>query len=270
MTDRPAADATVALALVVYEPEGQLLPLLQAHLPELVARYAALIAFCSRTTHPAILETLEHHGVMVRFDGGEPRGITRIGGKRRETVRAALDAATSHVHLCDFDRALHWVAHYPQEMEQVAAAITRHDFLVLGRTPRAWATHPPYQTRTEVIFNHVFRLSTGLAWDVGAGARGLSRRAAESLLENSADESVGSDAEWPLLMLRQRERGFQVGYRACDGLEFETADRCAADIAAAGSYAAWEARMGADPRRWAFRLQVAQLIAEAVARHHAE
>jgi hypothetical protein len=163
--------------------------------------------------------------------------------------------------MCDFDRALHWVAHYPEELEEVISAIPDYDLLVLGRTERAWASHPPYQAETEPLFNKVFALVTGLDWDVGAGSRGLSRRAAETLLGISREQTVGIDAEWALLLLNRD--GFCVGHRRCDGLEFETADRFGPEIEAAGSYKAWEAQMSADPRRWVFRLQIALFIAEA-------
>ncbi|MGC9335203.1 MAG: hypothetical protein ACP5JJ_13705, partial [Anaerolineae bacterium] len=150
----------------------------------------------------------------------------------------------------------------------------QYDLLVLGRTPRAWSTHPPYQSETEPLFNRVFALATGLSWDIGAGSRGLSRRAVEALLRLSREETVGIDAEWPLLLLNWAEQppepghdGFQVGYRACEGLEFETADRFGPEIEAAGGYAQWEAQMSAEPKRWAFRLEVARLIAEAVVRY---
>ena len=115
------------------------------------------------------------------------------------------------------------------------------------------------------MFNKVFALTTGLQWDVGAGSRGFSRRGAEKLLELSQEPTVGIDAEWPLLLLGQE--GYVVGYRACEGLEFETADRFAAEIEAAGSYDAWEAEMSADPARWAFRIRLAALIAEAIVRN---
>jgi hypothetical protein len=167
--------------------------------------------------------------------------------------------------MCDFDRALHWMAHYPRELPEVIGGIAEFDLLVLGRTDRAWATHPPYQAQTEPLFNRIFALTTGLPWDVGAGSRGFSRRGAERLLELSKEPTIGIDAEWPLLLLSQE--GYAVGYRACEGLEFETADRFAAEIEAAGSYEAWEAEMSADPARWAFRLKLATLIAEAIVRY---
>jgi hypothetical protein len=155
-------------------------------------------------------------------------------------------------------------------LDAVIAEICSHDLLVLGRTERAWATHPAYQAETEPLFNHVFYLATGRRWDVGAGSRGLSRRAAKLLLSISTEETVGVDAEWPLLLLKQppgAEGGLCLGYRACEGLEFETADRFGPEIEAAGGYHAWVTQMSADPARWTYRLQVAQLIAEAVVRY---
>ncbi len=106
---------------------------------------------------------------------------------------------------------------------------------------------------------------TGLQWDVGAGSRGLSRRAVETLLEISQEPSVGTDAEWPLLLLHQD--GFRVGHRQCEGLEFETADRFGPEIEAAGGYEAWEVEINADPERWLFRAELALMIAQAVVRY---
>lgn len=266
MNSRPMETrAEVTLVATVHQPDERLASLAEARLPELVARYAALTAFCSESTHTTILDLLRRHGVSVRVDGRPSGGIDQIGRVRRPALRAGLKAGTPHLQMCDFDRALHWVAHYPQELEAVLAEITRYDLLVLGRTDRAWATHPPYQADTEPLFNKVFALVTGLSWDIGAGSRGFSRRGAEKLLELSQEPTIGIDAEWPLLLLGRD--GLAVGFRACEGLEFETADRFGAEIEAAGGYDAWEAEMSADPARWAYRLRVALLIAEAAVRY---
>ncbi|MEJ2207795.1 MAG: hypothetical protein P8129_02015 [Anaerolineae bacterium] len=231
--------ASVALVATIHQPDERLAGLMEAQLPALARRYAALVAYCSRDTHPAMLDLLRRHGAAVEVDGEAPAGIRCIGRVRRQTIRAGLAAGTSHLQMCDFDRILHWMARYPSELDEVIAAIGDYDLLVLGRTERAWATHPPYQSETEPIFNHVFYLATGKRWDVGAGSRGLSRRAAELLLSISTEETVGVDAEWPVLLLKQppdssfTAGGFCLGYRACDGLEFETADRFGPEIEAA-------------------------------------
>ena len=75
---------------------------------------------------------------------------------------------------------------------------------------------------------------------------------------------VGVDAEWPLLL--QRAPGIKVGYRACEGLEFETPDRYRPEIESAGGLAAWTEAMNASPKRWAHRLRMAAEIAETAAR----
>jgi hypothetical protein len=257
--------STVALVVTVHQPDERLAGLAESHLPVLVACYDGMVALCSGSTHRTILNLLRDHGVVVQVDSNPAAGIDHIGDVRRKALCAGLEAGSSHLQMCDFDRALHWAACYPQELEGVVASIPSYDLLVLGRTDRAWATHPPYQAETEPLFNKVFALVTGLPWDVGAGSRGFSRRAAKTLLEISRERTVGIDAEWPLLLLGRD--GFRVGFRACEGLEFETADRFSPEIEAAGSYEAWEAQASADPARWAFRLKVALLIAEAVVRY---
>ena len=260
-----ASPPPVTLALTVHQPNERLVPLIEEHLSGLVARYAAATAFCSPETRPAILDLLRRQGVAVRVSDVGAGGIYDIGRVRRETIRLGLQANTSHLQMCDFDRALHWSACQPQELERVIALIPGYDLLVLGRTERAWRSHPPYQAETEPLFNKVFALVSGRSWDVGAGSRGLSRRAAETLLHVSTEETVGVDAEWPLLLLNRE--GFAVGHRPCEGLEFETADRFGAEIEAAGGYPDWEARMSADPRRWVFRIEIALLIARAAVRY---
>jgi hypothetical protein len=264
-SSRTKARPSVVLVATVHQPDERLAAMADAQLPALVMSYASVAALCSSSTHPAILDLLRKHGAIVHLDTVPSAGIDHIGEVRRKTLRTGLQAGTSHLQTCDFDRALHWVTHPPQELEAVIADIPNYDLLVLGRTARAWATHPPYQAETEPLFNKVFALVTGLPWDVGAGSRGLSRRAAETLLEISQEQTVGIDAEWPLLLLGRDS--FRVDHRACEGLEFETADRFGPEIEAAGSYEAWEANVSSDPGRWAFRLRIAQLIAEAAVRY---
>lgn len=251
--------------MTVHQTDERLAGLAQAQLPELVTRYAALTALCSQGTHPTIVDLLRWQGALLETDDSEPSGIHGIGEVRRKTIELGLRSGTTHLQMLDFDRAIHWVAHYPQELEAVIADLCKYDLLVLGRTARAWATYPPYQTETEPLFNRVFALVSGLTWDVGAGSRGLSRRAAETLLEISQELTVGIDAEWPLLLLGRDE--FRVGQRLCEGLEFETADRFGPEIESAGGYQAWESQTSVDPRQWVYRLRVALMIAEAAVRY---
>jgi hypothetical protein len=65
---------------------------------------------------------------------------------------------------------------------------------------------------------------------------------------------------WPLFVERA---GMTLGYIATEGLEFETADRHAEEIATAGGLDCWIAQLDTDPRRWAQRLDMARVEVEA-------
>jgi hypothetical protein len=254
----------VALAMTVHQPDGGLQALAEAVLPALLRRYAAACALCSTQTFAPLVRLLRQQGVRVELSEPAVAGVEGLGHTKRASLRLGLLTGVDHVHVCDFDRALHWAAHYPDELDEVLALGQGADYLVLGRTGRAWNSHPAYQRHTEELFNRVYALITGQPWDIGAGSRMVSRQAASLLLERSEEPSVGIDAEWPLLV--GAEPGLRLEYRECEGLEFETADRHRTEIEAAGGYEAWLRALESDPGRWAFRLRLATLIAEAAVR----
>jgi hypothetical protein len=127
-------------------------------------------------------------------------GLNHLGWFRRAAVQLALQGPCPFILYCDFDRVLHWMEFHPQELNEVAQQIGAHDFTILGRTPRAFATHPRLQRDTEAIINHVFERVSGWAWDTGAGARGLSRRAAEAIVMGCLDDQISNDVTWPLCL----------------------------------------------------------------------
>lgn len=250
----------VFLAATHRDEEGRWMPVVERRLHLLAARYAHLVVLCARDTVPAAVQQLQEAGVQVAVDG-DPPGPERMGHARRQVLRMALEAGARHLHFCDLDRALHWVAWYPGELDQVLREVQEYDFLVLGRTPEAFASHPPDQTLTESLANTVFNLATGLGWDIAAASRGLSARAARYLLDHSQEATFGTDAEWPMLL---RHAGiFRIGYRECDGLGFETADAYPDEVAAAGGREAWRLQRSQDPAVWVRRLELATAIARA-------
>ncbi len=261
----PAAQASSArpgvfLAATHRDEEGRWMPVVERRLSLLAERYAGMVVLCAQDTVPAAVRQLREAGVQVAVDGGPP-GPERMGLARRQVLRMALEAGAQHLHFCDLDRALHWVAWYPAELDQVLREVQEYDFLVLGRTPEAFASHPPDQTLTESLANTVFNLATGLGWDIAAASRGLSARAVCYLLDHSQEATFGTDAEWPMLL---RHAGtFRIGYRECDGLGFETADAYPDEVAAAGGREAWRLQRSQDPAVWVRRLELATAIARA-------
>jgi hypothetical protein len=228
-------------------------------MPALTQIFSGLAIQATQASQPRSLALLTSAGARVRRGPIEQRsgGLPQLGRARRAAVELSLQLDAQALLFCDFDRALHWAEHYPDELADIVAGLVERDCTVLGRTERAFAAHPRIQRDTEAIVNTVYATVSGHAWDVTAAARGLSRRAATAILAGCPEESIGTDVAWPLFL--QRAGGYTLNYVATEGLEFETADRYAEQIAVAGGLGAWIAQLDADPRRWADRLEVARV-----------
>lgn len=257
----------VALAATHHDPEQRLTEQIARLLPRLQTMYSHITVLQTPTTprDPSLRQT--EHVVLDVLEDVFPTGLPHLGRYRRRvlatTLRNVAQSQASHLHLCDFDRVLHWAEYYPDELRATLRTMSGYDFTVLGRTERAFASHPRVQRDTETLINHVFALASGHAWDVTAGSRGISRRAAERLIAGSNDDTVGVDCSWPLFI--QQQGVFTLHALETEGLEFETPDRFEAEIAAAGGREAWIARIDADPRQWAVRAEVAMLEIQAAA-----
>jgi hypothetical protein len=261
----------VVLATTHHDPEGRLYEQTTRLLPRLRDLYAAIAVISTPVTPARDLDALRAAGIEVLTEvAALPVGMRYLGLWRRRVLERALQLApeAQQVHFCDLDRVLHWLEFYPDELHEVLAAAEGSDFVVLGRTARAFETHPVVQRATEQLINHTFALASGVHWDVTAGSRTISRRAAEALLADCPDETVGCDCSWPLFLWRRG--GFAVAYRETEGLEFETLDRYADEVAALGGAHAWLAQMDADPGQWAQRLAIAAVEAESAAEYRLE
>jgi hypothetical protein len=241
-----------------HDPEGRLADQVARVLPVLRSTFSHVAVQATYASQPRSLELLSSAGVLVRQESeAQFNSLAQLGGARRAALELGLRLEAPTLLFCDFDRALHWAERYPAELADVAAHLRAHDFVVLGRSERAFATHPRAQRDTEAIINQVYATVAGRAWDVTAAARGLSRRAAAAILELCHEHSIGTDVAWPLFL--QRAGGYTLGYHATEGLEFETADRFADQVAQAGGLAQWIAAIDADPQQWALRLDLARL-----------
>jgi hypothetical protein len=249
--------SSVVLAATQHDPDGRLYAQTERVLPLLSSLFGTIAIQATSATQERAIALLKSAGAQVRYEASNmATGLNGLGRARRDTIEFALQQSAPAILFCDFDRVLHWAEYYPRELEQTIARIVEHDFTVLGRTQRAFATHPRIQRDTEAIVNHVYATISGHAWDVTAAARGLSRRAAEAILAGCPDESIGTDVSWPLFI---ECAGQTLGYIVTEGLEFETADRYGDQVAAAGGLEQWINTIDADPQRWIERLEIARI-----------
>lgn len=258
--------APVVLATTYHDPDGAMVPQARRVIGTLLPLYDSIVVLATPATSQQAIDSLHAMEVEVEaqqsYDGD---AIATLGLVRRDALDLALRWGASYIHLCDWDRVLHWAEFYPDELREVIEAIPGYDLLIQGRTSRAFASHPRVQRDTEALINHVFGLAWGQSLDVTAGARGLSRRAARMLIDlNLPEPTVGNDAAWPLYLARQPD--LVIGYAATEGLEWETPDRHVDEIEAAGGLDAWIAAYDADLRHWSFRMRLATYEIEAIDR----
>lgn len=250
------------LAMTYHDPDGRLVAQIQRCLARIEKSFALIVVNATHAASPHGIKLLKDARALI-FQNSveEDQGPPRIGRSRRKVVTLAAQNGAETVMYCDLDRALHWAEFFPEELERTSAYIQTYDFTVLGRTQRAFETHPRFQTDTEAIINHIFSLVSGHSWDITAGARGLSRQAVELIANQSKDDGLSTDMSWPLLLASKG--GFKMGYLETDGLEYETADRYPEQVLDMGGLEKFCAYLDADPLRWINRLALALEEAQA-------
>lgn len=256
-------DQGVILATTYHDPEGRLYEQVLRTMPTLTTIFQGIALTATAQAPDHVLSVLAEQQVAIERE--DPERGAKIGLARRDAVELALRFDASFILYCDFDRILHWIEAYPEELAGIVSQISAYDFTVLGRTERAFASHPKVQRDTEAIINYVYATVSGNDWDVTAAARGLSRSCAQAIVEGCTEETLGTDVAWPLYV--QNTRSFTLGSIATDRLEFETQDRHPTEIAAAGDTTKWLAQLDADPRRWLQRVKLAATEIEAIIRY---
>lgn len=182
---------------------------------------------------------------------------------RYMALKLALGCNAPWIHYADLDRLLRWVERRPAEWRDTLARIPTCDYLVIGRTPNAYASHPQALVQTEALSNTVISHLVGQAMDVSAGSKGFSRQAASYVVEHTrpgrarSGHALGADGEWTVLL---KQAGYQLGYIEVDGLDWESADRYQSQAADSSRQRQAAADYDADPANWARRTAVAEEI----------
>jgi hypothetical protein len=190
----------VVLAATIHDGQARLLPALERLAPLLRDIFAGFALNLSDATPDAVAvragEALDAK-IMVH-----PQGEARIGRARRDAVKLALDCEAPHILYSDFDHVLRWAQTDARELRATLAVQPEADFLVVGRSERAFAAEPERLRETERLVNRAYALLSSHDWDLMFAVRRLSRRAAEEIVRHGVVDTVANDVEWPLLAER--------------------------------------------------------------------
>ena len=227
-------------------------------MPLLRTLYAGIVVTTSPPTSPRMVDALRDLGVY----GGTPPNNTR-GPLYRLAVRGALRHPAGAVHYLDFDRALHWCRVAPREFAAVLRLARFHRHLVIGRTPRAHATHHRPLWATETVANRIMALDLGVRGrlDVLVPSFVVARPVAQALLAASRTNDEGLYGEWAALLAGLAPT---LAYVECRGLDWETPDRFRSAVRRVG-LPVWKRRQET-PREWRLRTELAHTIVRRFAR----
>jgi hypothetical protein len=250
----------VSLVSTLHDPTGWSIKPLRTQAQLLGEIYDRRVVVATKGTSPAVVDALESSGwVLV-----PPRsniGVDFISESRRRVLRAGLEGGADYMHLVDSDRVLHWAATYPSELRETVARIPDFDFTIIGRTPRAFQTHPRNQRETEAIANRVFSLIYGKDADITAASRGVSRAATEVILKHSTGRFFDNDSEWPIILICKSE--LKIGYAEAEGLEWETRLKREEMALPDGKRVDVKDYYEQNPESWVYRMMLAHRIARA-------
>lgn len=222
--------------------------------------YERRLVVVTKITSPKVVDALESSG-WVLVAPKSNIGVDYISDSRRRVLRAGLGGSTGHFHIVDMDRILHWAASYPAELREIVGRISRSDFTILGRTHRAFMTHPRNQIETEAIANRVFSLIYEKDVDITAASRGISREAAEIILRHSKGRFFDSDSEWPTVLLCKSS--LKIDYVQVEGLEWETRLKREEMTLPNGRRIDVKEYYEQNPESWVYRAMLAHMISKA-------
>ncbi len=248
---------SVAAVATLHDPEARLASFISTNSQALLDLFPATFVVLSPATCQEIKESLLRSGFKVTA------GFKSIPKNYKKALKLGVKSECDYIFYADYDRLLHWAAKYPEELRCISERAVNYEFALIGRTKRAFQTHPETQRVTEHIANLTASraINARKTLDVISACWGFSRRIAKHLLKLKIKNTYGFFCEWPVIAWRKAKRKC---YFEVEGLEWETPDRYAKEIASAG-YDAW-VQSYQTREEWRRRAAIAQDCAEVLAR----
>ena len=222
------------LISTLHDPESRLYSLIEDKIVKLKSLFDNIIVCVTQKTGDNIINILQTNKIHVISYPG-----IKIIETYRKAIKKGLELAESNKKLfcIDFDRLLHWILEFPDELEEIITENCKSDFTIVGRTKRAFETHPTAMRETESIVNNLGSqlVNTNQNFDIISACWIFTKELASSLLKLKLESYTGFYCIWPLYLWKIAPT---KAYIEVNGLEYETPDRFVQEIEANG-YESW-------------------------------
>jgi hypothetical protein len=216
------------VASTVHDPEFRLKTHLDEAMPLIKDLFVEQYICYTSPTSDELVQYLKREG----FNATESETMKQID-TYTQVISNAVDQinnpALDFIFYIDFDRLIHWVLHFPKELKDVFLNFKGYDFLHIGRSKRAFATHPPTQQKTEYITNKIGSKAIGFSEirDIISVCFIINKRLAEKIINMDHITTMGFYGTWPLVFWQWAET---KEYIEVGGLEWETPDKYETEI----------------------------------------
>jgi hypothetical protein len=227
---------TVILASTLHDPELKFIKLMNPILPKVKSLFKDRIVCCTPSTHEKVLNFLSTEGFKVVVGNS----MNQVGNYKL-AIQTSLEYITNSkiqkIIYIDFDRLIHWLNTYPEELSNLIINNTEFDYLHIGRTPRAFETHPPTQKETEGIINEIASKALRFSEkkDIISVCFLISKELGSRIIEMKNSTITGFYSTWPMIFWTLAET---KKYIEVEGLEWETPDQFKEEIEMIG-YDVW-------------------------------
>jgi len=213
----------ICLVSTLHDPEARLAKYARTYGKELKRMYFGHIAVrITKNTHKDTLKALDSANINYSVQSTEKNYLS-IGKTYKEAISLGIKMKTRHIHVCDFDRILHWVRTYPNELRDIIELLPSNQGITwIGRTNRAFETHPKTQKETEKIVNDLASEVAGEKIDIMAGSFSMDQDAARKIVKLSRRNDYSFYAEFVNIA---KNNSIQINSITTEGLEWETPDQ---------------------------------------------
>lgn len=220
------------LSSTFHDPEFKLKKLLENALPTIKDIFSHKIISCTPVTGERLTNFLSDEEFIIEIEQSK-RQIDTYRLAIKKVLEFINHRNKQKIFCIDFDRLIHWVNAYPDELIDLLNENTDLEYLHIGRTKRAFDTHPFTQTKTEGIINEIGSKILGFpnTIDIISVCYIINKRLAENILRMNNKTATGFYSSWPIVYwnLADEKRYIEV-----EGLEWETPDRFRFEISKLG------------------------------------
>ena len=211
-----------------HDPEFRLKDLIKSILPKINELFIGGIICLTPYTNKEVLNFLTDEGFIAVIEPSD-RQIDTYRTALRTALENIDDSAYQRIFHIDFDRLIHWINTYPEELSHILQNNSDVDYLHIGRTSRAFSTHPTTQKRTEIIVNEIGSKILGFNGikDLISVCYFFTKALGQRILEVNHSTASGFYSTWPIYLWSYAP---SKRYVEVEGHEWETPDRFKKEI----------------------------------------